>query len=106
MYDIERGVVPGRKKQGGAPATGQPGPAPLPAVPPAAAPGPAPTAAPGPAPAPGPASGPVLAKHKCARKQRVAPPHSDHHLPPPPDILDDHVSAQCTLHDANKTSFS
>lgn len=29
------------------------------------------------------------AKHKCPRKQRVAPPHTDHHLPPPPDILDD-----------------
>lgn len=31
-------------------------------------------------------------KHKCGRKQRPAAPHSDHHLPPPPDILDDHVS--------------
>ncbi|CAK1541290.1 unnamed protein product [Leptosia nina] len=29
------------------------------------------------------------AKHKGTRKQRPAPPHSDHHLPPPPDIIED-----------------
>ncbi|VVD06099.1 unnamed protein product, partial [Leptidea sinapis] len=31
---------------------------------------------------------PAAAKHKCARKQRPVP-HNDHHLPPPPDIIDD-----------------
>ncbi|XP_022124824.2 ankyrin repeat domain-containing protein 17 isoform X1 [Pieris rapae] len=33
--------------------------------------------------------GAASAKHKCNRKQRAAPQHSDHHLPPPPDIIDD-----------------
>ncbi|CAH2085273.1 unnamed protein product [Euphydryas editha] len=41
-------------------------------------------------PAAAPACGAGTAKHKCGRKQRPAAPHSDHHLPPPPDILDDH----------------
>ncbi|XP_047998051.1 ankyrin repeat and KH domain-containing protein 1-like isoform X4 [Leguminivora glycinivorella] len=37
----------------------------------------------------GAGAGATGGKHKCARKQRAAPPHPDHHLPPPPDILDD-----------------
>ncbi|XP_068625670.1 ankyrin repeat domain-containing protein 17 isoform X3 [Battus philenor] len=65
-----------------------PGPAPAPSVAPIPAAAPVPTSAPAVAPAP-PAQ--ATGKHKCARKQRPAPPHSDHHLPPPPDILDDQI---------------
>ncbi|XP_026731769.1 ankyrin repeat domain-containing protein 17 isoform X4 [Trichoplusia ni] len=63
VYLDERGVA-ARKKQGGAGAV---------------------------AGAAGAAGAPEASKHKCARKQRVAPPHPDHHLPPPPDILDDNI---------------
>ncbi|KPJ13182.1 hypothetical protein RR48_06273 [Papilio machaon] len=58
-------------------------------------PAPAPTPTPTPAPTAvatptaTPTATPPAGKHKCPRKQRVAPPHSDHHLPPPPDILEE-----------------
>ncbi|XP_060802351.1 ankyrin repeat and KH domain-containing protein 1 isoform X4 [Amyelois transitella] len=53
------GVVAGQHDTGSPPAAGAPGAPPAPPV-----------------------------KHKCPRKQRAAQ-HSDHHLPPPPDILHD-----------------
>ncbi|CAG9579611.1 unnamed protein product [Danaus chrysippus] len=51
-----------------------------------------------PAHPPAGAAGAGAGKHKCGRKQRPAAPHSDHHLPPPPDILDDHMCNHDMVH--------
>ncbi|XP_062525122.1 ankyrin repeat domain-containing protein 17 isoform X10 [Bombyx mori] len=60
-----------------------------------------PTAAPGPAPAAATPHQPP--KHKCARKQRAAPQHPDHHLPPPPDIHDEHRAEALVAQQRNES---